>query len=34
VWTLSDQFRLDEAEPFMIDALALAEQGEVIGILP
>ena len=33
VWCLLDEFRLDEAEPFMIDALALAEQTEYIGPL-
>jgi hypothetical protein len=26
VWSLLDEFRLDEAEPFVIEALALAEQ--------
>jgi DNA-binding CsgD family transcriptional regulator len=31
VWTLLDEFRLDEAEPFIIEALALAEQAEFIG---
>jgi DNA-binding CsgD family transcriptional regulator/tetratricopeptide (TPR) repeat protein len=31
VWSLLDEFRLDEAEPFMIEALALAEQAEFIG---
>jgi len=31
VWSLLDEFRLDEAEPFMIAALALAEQAEFIG---
>jgi DNA-binding CsgD family transcriptional regulator len=33
VWSLLDEFRLDEAEPFMIEALALAEQAEFIGFL-
>jgi tetratricopeptide (TPR) repeat protein len=31
VWSLLDEFRLDEAEPFMIEALALAEHAEFIG---
>jgi DNA-binding CsgD family transcriptional regulator/tetratricopeptide (TPR) repeat protein len=31
VWSLLDEFRLDEAEPFMIKALALAEESEFIG---
>ena len=31
VWSLLDEFRLDEAEPFMVEALALAEQAEFIG---
>jgi DNA-binding CsgD family transcriptional regulator len=33
VWSLLDEFRLDEAEPYMIEALALAEQAEFIGFL-
>jgi DNA-binding CsgD family transcriptional regulator/tetratricopeptide (TPR) repeat protein len=33
VWSLLDEFRLDEAEPFMSEALALAEQAEFIGFL-
>lgn len=33
VWSLLDEFRLDDAEPFMIEALALAEQAEFIGPL-
>jgi 2-polyprenyl-6-methoxyphenol hydroxylase-like FAD-dependent oxidoreductase len=33
VSSLLDEFRLDEAEPFMIEALALAEQAEFIGFL-
>jgi tetratricopeptide (TPR) repeat protein len=33
VWSLLDEFRLDEAEPLMIKALALAEEAEFIGFL-
>lgn len=33
VWSLLDEFRLDEAEPLMIKALALAEQAEFIGFV-
>ena len=33
VWSLLDEFRPDEAEPFMIDALKLAERAEFIGFL-
>ena len=31
VWSFLDEFRLDEAEPLMIKALALAEEAEFIG---
>ena len=31
VWSLLDEFRLAEAEPYMIKALALAEEAEFIG---
>jgi DNA-binding CsgD family transcriptional regulator/tetratricopeptide (TPR) repeat protein len=33
VWSMLDEFRLDEAEPLMIKALALAEEAEFIGFL-
>ena len=33
VWQLLDEFRLNEAEPVMIKAVALAEQAEFIGFL-
>jgi ATP/maltotriose-dependent transcriptional regulator MalT len=33
VWSLLDEFHLDEAEPLMLKALALAEQAEFIGFL-
>lgn len=33
VWSLLDEFRLDEAEPLMIKALALAEEAEFMGFL-
>jgi DNA-binding CsgD family transcriptional regulator/tetratricopeptide (TPR) repeat protein len=33
VWSLLDEFRPDEAEPFMIEGLALAEEAEFIGPL-
>jgi DNA-binding CsgD family transcriptional regulator/tetratricopeptide (TPR) repeat protein len=33
VWSLIDEFRLAEAEPYMIKALALAEQAEFMGFL-
>ena len=33
VWCLLDEFRLDEAEPFMTDALELSEHAEFIGFL-
>ncbi|HEY6665895.1 MAG TPA: AAA family ATPase [Propionibacteriaceae bacterium] len=33
VWSLLDEFRPDDAEPFMIDALKLAERAEFIGFL-
>jgi DNA-binding CsgD family transcriptional regulator/tetratricopeptide (TPR) repeat protein len=33
VWSLLDEFRLDEAEPFMIEALGLAERAEFIAFL-
>jgi tetratricopeptide (TPR) repeat protein len=33
VWNLLDEFRLDEAERFMIEAMALVEQAEFLGFL-
>ena len=33
VWCLLDEFRLDDAEPFMTDALELSEHAEFIGFL-
>jgi ATP/maltotriose-dependent transcriptional regulator MalT len=33
VWNLLDEFRLDEAERFMIEATALVEQAEFLGFL-
>ena len=33
VWNLVDEFRLDEAEPFLVEALKLAEQAEFMGHL-
>jgi DNA-binding CsgD family transcriptional regulator len=33
VWSLLDEFRLDEAEPFLIEALGLAERAEFIAFL-